>query len=271
MELGKKLKNARLEAGLSQRQLCGEEITRNMLSQIEHGTARPSMDTLRYLAARLGKPVSYFLEEETVCSPNQKAMEQAREAFDRGDYGKVLEALKDFREPDPVFGVERNFLESLALLGAAEKALNEGRRLYALELLTRAEEQESSYTVHLRRQRLLLLARAGGDPVEICGLLPSLDGELLLRAGAALEAGDGCWAGELLEAAEDQAAPRWNFLRGEAYLLRKEYARAAQCYHKAEGADPGRTAPRLEQCYREMGDFKQAYFYACKQRSHLQR
>ena len=32
MELGEKLKQARLEAGLSQRQLCGEEITRNMLS-----------------------------------------------------------------------------------------------------------------------------------------------------------------------------------------------------------------------------------------------
>ena len=54
MSLGEKLRQARLEAGLSQRALCGEEITRNMLSQIEHGTARPSMDTLRALALRLG-------------------------------------------------------------------------------------------------------------------------------------------------------------------------------------------------------------------------
>ena len=66
MELGQRLKQARLEAGLSQRQLCGEEITRNMLSQIENGSARPSMDTLRYLAARLGKPMGYFLEEQAV-------------------------------------------------------------------------------------------------------------------------------------------------------------------------------------------------------------
>ena len=29
MELGEKLRNARLEAGLSQRQLCGDAITRN--------------------------------------------------------------------------------------------------------------------------------------------------------------------------------------------------------------------------------------------------
>ena len=60
MGLGEKLRLARQEAGLSQRALCGGEITRNMLSQIEHGTARPSMKTLQYLATRLGKPVSTF-------------------------------------------------------------------------------------------------------------------------------------------------------------------------------------------------------------------
>lgn len=43
MELGEKLRLARLEAGLSQRALCGDEITRNMLSRIENGAARPSM------------------------------------------------------------------------------------------------------------------------------------------------------------------------------------------------------------------------------------
>ena len=50
MELGDKLRQARLDAGLTQRQLCGDRITRNMLSQIENGLARPSMQTLRYLA-----------------------------------------------------------------------------------------------------------------------------------------------------------------------------------------------------------------------------
>ena len=60
MDLGEKIKAARLGLGLSQRQLCGEAITRNMLSQIENGSAKPSMQTLRYLAERLGKSVSYF-------------------------------------------------------------------------------------------------------------------------------------------------------------------------------------------------------------------
>jgi len=96
MELGEKLKTARQEAGLSQRQLCGDVITRNMLSQIEHGTARPSMETLRYLASRLGKPLSWFLEEDTAVSSNQALMEQVRKA----DAGQAWLLLKTFHHPD---------------------------------------------------------------------------------------------------------------------------------------------------------------------------
>ena len=81
MDLAAKLKAARLEAGLSQRQLCGDVITRNMLSQIENGSARPSMATLQTLAQRLEKLVSYFPEEQAVVSPNLQIMTQARCAW----------------------------------------------------------------------------------------------------------------------------------------------------------------------------------------------
>lgn len=271
MELGKRLKQARLEAGLSQRQLCGGEITRNMLSQIENGAARPSMDTLRYLAARLGKPISFFLEEAAVTSPNQEAMASARQAFRDGNWSGVLAALADYREPDPVFDGEWVLLSVSALLGLAETALTEKRLPYARELLERAEElsEKGIYcTQELERRRLLLLGAAGGAKGDICIRLPSLDGELLLRAAAALEAGNPVRAAALLDAAEDRQSARWNFLRGEAYLAEEDYTAAAACYHRAEERDPERTAPRLERCYRELEDFKQAYFYACKQREH---
>ena len=99
MELGQRLRQARLDAGLSQRQLCGEEITRNMLSQIENGSARPSMDTLRYLAGQLGKPVSFFLEEDTVSSPNNGLMESARAAFRAENWLQVQQVLRQVRFP----------------------------------------------------------------------------------------------------------------------------------------------------------------------------
>ena len=135
MELGEKLRLARLEAGLSQRALCGDEITRNMLSRIENGAARPSMKTLRCLAARLGKPVSYFLEEDTVCSPNQEIMTAVRQLFDGKDYAGAMRALAQYRAPDEIYDRERQLLEILVRLHLAEEAIGDGREPYALELL----------------------------------------------------------------------------------------------------------------------------------------
>lgn len=104
----------RLEAGLSQRALCGDEITRNMLSRIENGAARPSMKTLRFLAARLDKPVSYFLEEDTVCSPNQESMTAARRLFDGEDYAGAMQALAQYRAPDEIYDREKRCWKSLS-------------------------------------------------------------------------------------------------------------------------------------------------------------
>ncbi len=58
MTLGKRLQQARIEAGLSQKQLCGNLITRNQLSQLEHDRTLPSLGTLSILAQRLGRPIS---------------------------------------------------------------------------------------------------------------------------------------------------------------------------------------------------------------------
>lgn len=264
MELGEKLRQARLEAGLSQRQLCGEEITRNMLSQIEHGTAKPSMKTLQYLAGRLGKSVSYFLEETAVVSPNQDVMESARRMYDRGDYAGTALALEGYKAPDPVFDREKGILWVLTYLGLAKQALEQGRERYAAELLQKADMETAYCAEALGRQRLLLLGRIRGQ--EVCSKLPSLDEELLLRAEDALASGNGARAAHLLDAAEDQSAPRWNLLRGGAYLALKDWTRAAACFHRAEAAYPKETAQKLEHCYRELEDFKQAYFYACKQK-----
>jgi tetratricopeptide (TPR) repeat protein len=116
----------------------------------------------------------------------------------------------------------------------------------------------------LERQRLLLLGRAGDS--RVASYLPSLDEELLLRAREAFEAGETDRAGKLLDAAEDQTDPTWNLLRGQVFLSQTRYEEAAACLHKAEERYPKETTFRLEHCYRELGDYKRAYEYACKQR-----
>ena len=265
MELGEKLLRARQEAGLSQRQLCGEEITRNMLSLIEHGNAKPSMDTLRYLAGRLGKPVSYFLDEEAVISPNQASMLQARRAYDGGNWEEARLLLENFQSPDPIFQWEYQYLRTMTTLAAAEEALKQGKDIYARQLLAEPDGLDHGLP-GVQRQRLLLLGRMKGTaPEEICHDLPSIDEELLLRARAAMDA-DPMRAGQLLDAMEEKDTPQWNLLRGTSFLNRKEYSCATECFHRAEKGLPGETVPLLERCYRELGDYKRAYEYALKQR-----
>lgn len=57
------LRRARLAAGFSLAQLAGPGLTRQAVSLMELGKARPSMRSLRYLAGRLGIPAESLLPE----------------------------------------------------------------------------------------------------------------------------------------------------------------------------------------------------------------
>ena len=227
MDLGQTLRQARLDAGLSQRELCGDKISRNMLSQIENGTAHPSMDTLSYLAEKLGKPVGYFLDEPTPTSPNHALIEQARATFAAGNYGHTAHAMQ--------------LLDRAALAG----------------------EQTPYYNDATRRQRLLLLCRVTKETTP----LPSDDDALLVRASIAIGEGDAARALQYLDAAENKTSVEWAYHRGRAYLNLEKYADALPYLKTAEEYRPKECIAMLEQCYRELGDFKGAYFYSCKRKT----
>ena len=258
MELGQLLKQARLDAGLSQRQLCGDQITRNMLSQIENGSAKPSMETLRYLAGRLEKPISFFLEE-TAASPNQSYIRQAREAWLQHDPTAALQALENCT-PDDIFDPEANLLRILCYLSQAETALQDNHIPYASALLEKVAGIETPYyTPELDRKRLLLLAQINPDP-DIATALP--DDELLLRAQIAYRSGDFSRCAALLDSATDKTATSWSILRGDVYFALEDYTQACNHYRNAED----RCLRQLELCCEKLGDYKMAYHYACKQR-----
>lgn len=264
MELGQRIKEARLAAGVSQRQLCGDTITRNMLSRIEHGAVRPSMTTLRFLAERLGKPVSYFLDETTVTSPNLQVMTQARQCYRRGDSAGVLAKLEEYKAPDDTFDDEKLLLQAKCLLAMAAEALLQEKFPYAVELLYKAEQagkQSAYYGPELERERLLLLAQTG-EKID----LPENDRELLLRAKWAFIEGDINRCTQYLDAAENRTAPHWQLLRGESYFSQQDYENAAVCYLAAEQFYPKQVWPKLEVCYQMLENYKMAYEYACKQR-----
>lgn len=160
MTLGEKLRRARLEAGLSQRQLCGDTITRNMLSQIENGSANPSMATLRYLAGELGKSVSYFLQEDTVLSPNPALLQQARQAYGARKFAAVLDMAAEYQGPDPLFDEEWHYLCALSALALAEQMAALGDWMAAAPLLEGINRSSIYYRADMERRRKQLLQQA---------------------------------------------------------------------------------------------------------------
>src|SRR5579859_6009325 len=57
------VKQARLESGLSLAQVARGDISRTAIYFVETGKAKPSIETLRLIAERTGKPLDYFLKD----------------------------------------------------------------------------------------------------------------------------------------------------------------------------------------------------------------
>ena len=265
MDLGQRLRDARLEAGLSQRQLCGDEITRNMLSQIENGTAHPSMATLQYLAERLEKPVSFFLGEQSMTG-NRAIIEQARLTFANKEYMRTLEYIRQYQSTDPVFDWELHLLETQSCIALAAQAIQDNKFPYAVQLLDRAGQAGSRtpyYNEATKRQRLLLLCRVTNRTVS----LPPDDEALLIRAKISMDEGNSLRTQQYLDAMEDKSVPDWFFLQSRVYIAQERYDEALPLLKAVEEQFPKECTILLEQCCRELDDFRGAYFYACKLRS----
>lgn len=261
MELGEKLKAARLEAGLSQRQLCADTITRNMLSQIENGSAKPSYATMQALCARLGKPVRYFMEDAP--SENLPLLHQASSCPPE----QAAQLLRQYLAPDPLLDGWYSFLYVRCRLALAKQALQEQRTVLACALLKEAQTHCTGEVEDLLGSELfILLAQAGAEDASVLSQqLPDNTPSQLLKARGALARGDGQKCLGYLDGAD--CAPEESFLlRGQALILLRKFHEATACLHAIEDALSDEVFPLLELCYREMGNFEKAYLYACKQR-----
>ena len=62
--LGRRIREARLAKKMTQSEVVGTFITRNMLSQIESGSASPSIKTLEYLSKVLEIPLPELMADD---------------------------------------------------------------------------------------------------------------------------------------------------------------------------------------------------------------
>lgn len=179
----------------------------------------------------------------------------------------VLNALDDQQAGSTLTEREEALLRALSLLALAEKARREGKNRYALELCEHARKAGSPYFASELTRACALLegAIAPERAVTLTQSLASIDAELMLRARASLEMGDAVRACALLDSCEEKT-DAWQLLRARADMASGAYALARDRLHGIEPLHPNETAPLLELCARELGDYETAYFYACKQR-----
>ena len=100
--LGTKIRELRLSMGLTQSELCGDFITRNMLSLIENGLAEPSGKTLAFLADRLDVSPAYFFEngDDPFIYRKNKSIDVIRTCLKNKEYEKCAELCLSLENTD---------------------------------------------------------------------------------------------------------------------------------------------------------------------------
>ena len=137
MNIGKKIKDLRTEKLMTQSELAGSEITRNMLSRIENGAALPSLGTVIYLSERLGVPAGYLLSEgdEEFLYHKTGVMKNIRKAYADKRFELCRDiCISEFEE----FDDELELILTDCCLGVAEECVRNGELHKACALLDEA-------------------------------------------------------------------------------------------------------------------------------------
>ena len=146
---------------MTQKELAGDVITRNMLSKIENDAATPSVRTLEYLARTLALPAGYFLGQSGLSDglvPD--GLDEARDAFRRRQWLQCLAALK--RDTKAASTDEGYLLHARAGAEAARLALERGDPAEARELAEAAlyyNQEGMYYSPTLDAELCLLLGK----------------------------------------------------------------------------------------------------------------
>lgn len=155
--LGKKIKEARLAKKMTQSDVVGDFITRNMLSQIESGSAYPSIKTLEYLAGVLEIPLKDLVDENSGLNIEESdavifnVLGQAKAAY----FNKAYEAAIEKMMPLAVEGNEL-YDEACAILALSHLALaiklEKKEQLRAAAENARTAEHFSSCGIYANRE-----------------------------------------------------------------------------------------------------------------------
>ncbi len=134
--IGKRIKLIRKRRKMTQSELAGKEITRNMLSRIENGYALPSLPTLIHISDKLGVPVSALLDDSFLDDHKRaEAIRIAREYMKQGRYDAALHIIND---PDIINDDETALIITECELALSRENIRTRKYFNAYENLTTA-------------------------------------------------------------------------------------------------------------------------------------
>ena len=103
MNIGERIRELRISKLMTQADLAGDHITRNMLSCIENGSTNPSLSTIIYIAGRLGVPAGFLLAEQgdEMAYRKMSNLSNIKKAYTTGDVQSCRSlCLSGCPEPD---------------------------------------------------------------------------------------------------------------------------------------------------------------------------
>jgi tetratricopeptide (TPR) repeat protein len=101
-DVGRRIRQARLERGLSLAKLGGDDLSRSFLSLVELGRSRISLRALGIVAERLELPISYFLTDDPGNSEivAELTLDQAEASIGRRKPAEALRSLDEAEIPE---------------------------------------------------------------------------------------------------------------------------------------------------------------------------
>jgi len=275
MNIGAKIKELRISKGLTQAQLSGDRITRNMLSCIESEKAMPSLDTLLYLAERLSVPPSYLLSDNDdlfFYEKNEK-ISDIRNLFSEKKYEACIKRVTDIGKTDD----ELSFILCCCYFELGKDSVMRGSLTTGKSMLKLCSEYAKK-TIYDTSMLLALTALYSSIAENIQSPLLEFDSdfyEQTIRHNADLE----FYKYVIQDYSFNFSNEIYKMHIGAKELIKnRRYAEAIVDLieiEKTKNADTYNSYVLfsvygdLERCFRQLGDFENAYRYASKKLSLL--
>ena len=281
MIIGQKIKNLRIAKMLTQQELAGDSITRNMLSRIENGFAQPSLQTLMYISEKLGVPAGYLLAEEDEDFSYKKliGMPEVMRAFHAGEWQICMDLCLSLGGVDD----EINYILALCMYNCAKELFASGELRLSAQMFDSAKQQCLNTAYHLSN----VIAECDTYICGISYISPLLvsDIDVVPEPSPASFGEDFCRYFTVLRVLEEKGNAEISIRRllvdgwvKNQYTdhinarVKIKYGNHNEAYHILKGllvSDYNISAPMLyfifcdlEICCRELSDYRGAYEYS---------